>query len=376
MQPLRLLLPLLSVSLCAAACSPPEPETAEAEPAAEARLATLVETVALETTSFNERIELTGETLPIRTAVISSQIAGRITRFDVTEGAYVEEGARVLRVDTGTASSQRAQLDTQRDALDRDIRRAESLLGRGIGTRTDFEALEVQRELLTEQMNSIDISIRQGRGETPISGTVVETMAEVGEFTSPGQPLARIVDVSSIEVRVGLPEREIRFVREGMTVPVRILATQTEHMGVLHRIGVQADAASRTFPLVIRIDNNEGTLRAGMRAQVTLTKRDLDDAVVIPRDAVLQGLEGPEVLIDVNGVVEARTVVLGPGRGGFTVVESGVGPGDRLIVRGHRLLVPGEPIRTVDQGICCASQFDRYLNGTPAAEAPTDQLGG
>lgn len=380
MTPARLLLPPFVLASALVACSPPEDTATEAaEP--EQAPATLVETVSLETTSFRETIELTGETAPIRSAVIASQIAGRITTLDVEEGATVTAGQRVLRVDTGTAGAQREQLETQAEGLDRDIRRARSLIDRGIGTQTDLDALETQRALVGDQIAAIDVSIRQGRGEAPISGIVVEKAAEEGEFASPGQPLARIVDVSTIEVMVGLPEHQIRYVREGMTVPVHILATDSHYEGTLTRIGVEADPASRTFPLEIQIANDDGQLRAGMRARVVLEKRDIQDAVVIPRDAVVQGLEGPEVLVDEGGVVGAREVEMGPGRGGYVVIQHGLLPGDSLIVRGHRMLVPGERIRTVDVGVCCAEQLGRFLEGEPVADTPTtegadDALGG
>lgn len=380
MTPARLILPPFVLASALVACSPPEEASEEAaEP--EQPPATLVETVSLQTTSFRETIELTGETTPIRTAVIASQIAGRITTLDVEEGATVTAGQRVLRVDTGTAAAQREQLETQAEGLDRDIRRARSLIDRGIGTQTDLDALETQRALVGDQIAAIDVSIRQGRGEAPISGIVVEKAAEEGEFASPGQPLARIVDISTIEVMVGLPEHQIRYVREGMTVPVHILATDTHYTGTLTRIGVEADPASRTFPLEIQIANDDGELRAGMRARVVLEKRDIQDAIVIPRDAVVQGLEGPEVLVDEGGLVAAHEVELGPGRGGYVVIEDGLQLGDSLIVRGHRMLVPGERIRTVDVGECCAEQLGRFLEGEPVADTPTsegadDALGG
>lgn len=361
-----------------AACSSPEEAPPEEAAAPEEVAAALVETVTLERAPFREELQLTGETEPIRSAVLSSQIPGRIVALDVEEGERVEEGARVLRVDTATAVAQRAQLETQAAAIERDITRAEQLYERGIGTVHDIEQMQTNRDLVADQIDALDVSIYQGRMRSPIGGIVVEKLAEVGEYANPGVPLARIVDTSTIVVKVGLPEREIAHVHEGMEVAVTILATGEEYTGTLARIGVEAHPASRTFPLEIHIDNGSGTLRSGMRAQARLVKRDLSDALVIPRDAILQGIDGPEVLVDDGGVAGLRSVVLGPGRGGFVVIESGLDTGDVLVVRGHRLLVQGEAIRTVDLGTCCGAQLDRFLNGGPAAlELPADgQLGG
>ncbi len=365
MQPFRSL-PVSALLFLAAACSPPETgeegsEATESETPTE--VATLVETVTVEETSFSETIVLTGETSPVRAANLSSQIPGRIVRLAVEEGQAVTEGDRVLRIDTSTVGSQRAQLETQRDALGRDILRAEQLLGRGLATETDLQGLQTQQEIVIEQIAAIDTNVYQGRSRAPISGIVVSTMAEEGEFANPGVPLARIVDISTIVVNVGLPEREISFVREGMSVPVQIVATGQNFTGTLHRIGLEANPASRTFPLEIHIANPDNAVRAGMRTIVELPKRSFENVVVVPSDAILQGIEGPEVLVDDGGVAGLRRLELGPGRGGFQVVRSGLNTGDVLVVRGHRLLVPRESIRTVDLGPCCHDQFQNAMSG-------------
>lgn len=360
-----------------AACAPPgdEPEVEEAVPETPEELATLVEVVSVESTSFAETIVLTGETAPIRAANLSAQIPGRIVALDVTEGEIVEEGARVVRIDTSTVGSQRAQLETQRDALQRDLLRAEQLLGRGLATLSDVEALSTQIEIVNEQMQAIDTNVYQGRSRAPIAGIVVSKLAEEGEFANPGQPLARIVDISTIVVNVGLPEREISFVREGMEVPVHIVATGEDFTGTLHRIGVEANPASRTFPLEIHIANPDHAVRAGMRTVVELPKRSFDDVIVIPSDSILQGIEGPEVLVDDGGVAGLRRIDAGPGRAGFQVIHGGLEVGDRLVVRGHRLLVPQEAIRTVEIGDCCDQQFRNVLDGAPTRLEPVGEGG-
>ena len=358
---------ILLVSLVWTGCASPEPPAGDAAPpAVPERPATLVETVTLQSAPFIEVLTLTGETAPIRSAVLSSQAPGRIVALDLVEGELVRAGASVLRVDTSTLASQRAQLETQLAAIERDITRGEALIDRGIGTRFDLEQRRTEQQLVRDQLASLDTNLAQGRMVAPITGIVTQKLAEVDEFANPGVPLARIVDVSTLVVRVGLPERELAAVREGMDVEVLITSTGQRVSGRLHRIGVEGDVASRTFPIEVHIDNASGELRAGMRCAVSFAKRSFPDAIVVPRDAVLQGLEGPEVLVDGGGVAEKRAVVVGPGRGALTVITEGLAVGDKLIVRGHRILVPSEVIRSVDLGPCCAAQLAAVL-GAPAA---------
>jgi membrane fusion protein, multidrug efflux system len=355
-----------SLVLAVAACTPPadtgEGSSGEASAAPQRVIEpTLIETVQLGTTTFSESIELVGETEPLREANLSAEMPGRIIRLDVAEGQEVTAGQTVLRLDTSTQSASIGQIEAQLRQVEADIERNERLLERGIGTAATVEQLQTQRDVLNENIVQIRTGVRLGTTSSPITGLVVDTMAEEGEYASPGQPLARIIDISSLIVRVGLPEREITYVSEGMPITVRIEATGEVLEGRLTRIAAEANRNSRTFPLEITIDNNNRRLRAGMRASVLIPKRQIASAVVVPRDAILQGINAPEAYVYDGSGVEVRELALGPGRGGFVVVESGLNAGEAMVVRGHRGLVPGESVRANALGDCCAEQFAEFL---------------
>lgn len=360
------------VLLSTTACTPPGDDAVEEGSAQEAaHEPTLVEYVTLDTTTFVEQIELVGETGPLREAIVASELPGRIVELDLEEGERVEEGARVMRVDTATAQAQVDQLRAELRQVESDLDRAERLAERGLGTQATVEQLETQVTVLEESIRQVEISTRQARTSAPIGGIVVETFAEQGEYTSPGAPIARIIDVDTIVVTVGLPERDIGYVEEGMEVDVLIEATGERLVGTLAEIGVEANRLNRTFPLEVHLDNTSERLRSGMRARVVLQKERFDDVVLIPRGTVLQAIGGDEVFVLDGEQAATRAVTLGPGRGGYSVVTDGLSSGDRLVVRGHRSLVNGEEVNAIDEGSCCATQYDAYLNGP--SDAPSER---
>lgn len=360
-QTRRLLVAVLAPAALAAACAPPaESSPTEAEGSDEGLVETvLVEVATLESTSFREIIDLVGETEPVRSASVISELPGRITWLGFDEGDRVTAGQALVRLDTSSQQVTAEQIDIQIEQLRVDLDRQQRLQQRGLGTPVAIEQIETQIAVLESQRRQTDVSTRQARTTAAIDGVVVERLAEVGEIAAPGAPIGRIIDISTIVVRVGLPEREIGFVDEGMPVTVRIEADGSQHTGTLHRVGLEANRLNRTFPLEIQIANADGRLRSGMRATVLLPRLSISDAVVIPRDAVIQTLEGPLVYIEQDGLARGRVVTTGAGRGGYVVVEQGLQPGDRLIVRGHRHLVEGEPVRVADTHQCCTEQLAR-----------------
>ena len=353
------------------ACKPPE-ETDESttNEGTGTSAEIFVETVTVNTTNFREIIELVGETEALRTAGVSARIPGQITEFNLQVGDEVTEGDTVLRIDTRAQRSQVGGLEVQIRQLEADIARTQRLIDQGLANEMTLEQLTTARDALLEGINSVDTAVGLGRTRAPISGVVIETLAEEGEFGAPGFPVARIADMSTVVARVGLPERDIRFVREGMLVNVHIEALELDRPGIVHRVGLEAVPGNRTFPVEVYVDNAARDLRIGLRATVQLTKQELRDVVVIPRDVVLRGVEGQEVFVVEDDLASTRSIELGPGRGRFVVVLSGLSPGDQLVTRGQRGLLDGRPVSATNTGECCREQLLRLDGPETDPEGP------
>lgn len=363
-------LPLLaacSLLVFTSACAPAE------EPVEEERddQGVLVEAVRLNATDFIEFIELIGVTEPVRAATLAPEVAGRIVRYNLEAGATVEEGDLLMQVDTSQQGAQSAQIQAQIDQLDRDIERTRRLLDRGLATQAELDQLQSQRDANYQSLRSVRIGVGNARLRAPFAGTIVSESAEIGEYANPGQSVGRLADISAIKVMVNVPEREISAVREGATAFVDIPSLNRTVAGEVQRVSIEADPRNRTFEVEVLIPNEEGVVRGGMRATVRIRKNDLRDIVVAPLDALLQGVEGTELVLARDGQAEIVRVTTGPTRGRFVVIEEGAAPGDMLVVRGQRDLVAGERIQAVDTGECCDEQLRSYLPDAEEAQAMT-----
>lgn len=332
----------------------------------------VVETVTLQATNFTEYIDLSGVTEPIRSATISAEVAGRITAYDLVAGAKVKKGDTLLRIDAGQASAQAAQLQAQLDQLDTDIARNERLLERGLSSQQQVDQLRSQREATYQSMRSVRIGVGNARTRAPFDGTILDESSELGEFASPGTPVARIGDLSTIKVLVGLPEREINYVAEGRAAEVHIPALDRSFRGTITRVGLETDRRNRSFPVEVQIDNTDGLLRSGMRAEVLLRKAVIEDAIAVPRDVLRQGGAGFEAVIVSDGRVEVRPVTVGTAHARYIVVHTGLSVGDELVIRGQRDLISGEAVRAANQGTCCHEQISnaRTRAGIDPPDAP------
>ena len=360
---------ILAFVMWLSACTPPGQGEGSGEgiddgaAVEEVDTATLVETATLEATQFEERLELYGETAPVRTALVSAQVGGRIVSLDMAEGQAVVEGDTVMRLNASQGRAAIDRLDVVVDQLEAEIERTERLIDRGLATQSQLDQLVAERNANREAIGEVRAGVRETNHRAPISGIVTDTFNEEGEFAGQGNAVARIIDIDTIVVLAGLPERDIEYVSEGQVVEVEIVATGARRTGTIHRVGMEANTRNRTFPLEIHIPNADHALRAGMRAKVILVKRNILEAVLIPRDAVVQSIDGPEVFLVSDMLAEARPVELGPSQGRYVVVTSGLVTGDELVVRGQRALIQGEELEVMRTATCCASQFEVYLHG-------------
>lgn len=373
MKPFAIKLLCIIALLSVAGCAPKEDPDATDDETEEVQRA-VVEAVTLQATDFIEMLSLTGTTEPIRAATIASEVGGRIVRLNLDEGSTVEEGDTLVRVDASQQSAQAAQLRAQREQFDSDIARTERLLERGLGTESDLEQLRSQRESVNQQLRGVYIGVGNATTDAPFTGQIVSKSAELGEFTSSGTTLGRMIDISSIKVLVDLPEREIGVVSEGQDATVEIPSLNQTFEGTIHRISAEADARSRTFQVEVVIENADGRLRSGMRARVSIQKNHLENVVVAPLDSLMQGIDGSEAVVVHEGKARVIVAQVGPTRGSYGVITHGLAPGDQLIIHGQTDLVNDEPVETVLIGECCKSQIESYGVATRAPDADSDTV--
>jgi membrane fusion protein (multidrug efflux system) len=184
--------------------------------------------------------------------------------------------------------------------------------------------------------------------KAPVAGVAVSRHVDVGEVIPPGAGITTIHQITRIKANVGIPENDIAFFRVGTKATVEIDAYRGQQFdGRIHFLGLVASSKNRTFPSEVAISNSKGELRPGMIARVSLVKREMDDAIVVPRDALLERDLGSVAFVQVGDKAQERAVVLGPFEGNRVVVLEGLSAGESLIVSGHRNLVDGQAIRVV-----------------------------
>ena len=143
---------------------------------------------------------------------------------------------------------------------------------------------ELSMENMQDTMNNYTIT-------SPISGTIIEKSAKVGDALSAGSDLCTIYDLSYLEMTINVDELQVSSLSVGQSVQVTADAVPDKtYEGVVTRVSMKGNVngGTTTYPVTVRIDNTEG-LRPGMNANAEIVVAQAKNALAVPNAAVVRG---------------------------------------------------------------------------------------
>ncbi|MCC6443365.1 MAG: efflux RND transporter periplasmic adaptor subunit [Armatimonadetes bacterium] len=267
------------------------------------------------------------------------------TQFDIAEAQHrsavqqaslVEEGARSEDIEQARQSVRQAEeaYRMARSNTDQNAVREEEIRT----ARAGVQQAKANIALARQQLANASI-------KSPINGIVMERLTEPGEMANLGDPLMKIVSLSTVYFEAALPETNFAQVRVGQTVAVKVDALPGKSfLGRVQKILPSADTSSRDFTVKIAIANPTGTLRPGMFARGLITVAKKSNAITIPTDAVFHDAEQNKVFVVQGGKAVLRNAALGIQTDHKVEVLSGVRAGEQVIVSGQINLKDGQSV--------------------------------
>ncbi|HEX7118426.1 MAG TPA: efflux RND transporter periplasmic adaptor subunit [Longimicrobiales bacterium] len=330
-----------------------EPETAS--PAAAARRVVAVEVEPVVAAPFTDVVSIIGRVAANRDVTISAEEGGVVRSVLADKGAAVRAGQPILKIDDELLAAQvaRASADASlaRETWERQRRLWEV---DGIGTEMAYLQAKYAADRAAADLRLLSERLDRTTIRAPIDGILDARMVEVGTMVAPGTPVVRLVDVATVKVVGGVPERYAPDIREGAKAVIAFdVLGGRAFDGRVGFVAATVDPQDRTVPVEIVVDNPDGVIKPGMVATIAIVRRRLDAAVVVPQEAVLRTEDGYVVYVaaERDGIVvaEARPVVTGASRDDRVVIESGIAPGDRIVVVGQQELAPGDRLQVTER---------------------------
>jgi RND family efflux transporter MFP subunit len=313
-------------------------------------LAVTVATVSHETVQTD--LALVGTIAANREVVVASETQGRVKGVGPDVGDHVSAGSLLARVDDELRNAALTTAQVNYDKAKQDFDRYDYMQKQNDGGIADIQ-VENARQTVKATEAALVIAKRQyndTRITAPISGVLTARPVEIGTTLMPGAPVATIVDVSQLKVKVNVPEEDVFKLHNGdrVTITTDVYPGETFE-GHVSMIGVKGDEA-HTYPVEVTVRNGGShQLRAGMFGKVNFTGIPRRDVLIIPREALVGSVKKPQVYVVQGKSAKLRDIVVGNELGTNVEVLSGLGMGETIVVNGRNNLRDGVEVMVTNQ---------------------------
>lgn len=348
----------------------PPPATVRTEPAA--------------MQNVQEHRQVTGGLRAVARARVATQEEGAVTAMHVDEGAAVTKGQLLAELDSrrlraqleearGMEAAMQATIDRRQAELvkaERDLRTVEAIYKDQAANEREYQdartAVAVAKAQLDEarqaleqtrsQIELLNIRLQDTRVVAPFDGRVVEQHAEVGEWIRPGDPLVTMVSSGTIEAWLEAPEALLGGIDKDTRIEVAVQADGQNRLAASVKRVPQVDPRTRTFHLVLELDNRDDRLVPGMSVSAWLPLGKATARLTLNKDAVTRVGRSAGVWVaadDGKGghiAVQKPVTVLFETASHVVVADGAVQVGDKVIVEGNERLFPQTPLVIVPAG--------------------------
>jgi membrane fusion protein (multidrug efflux system) len=299
--------------------------------------------------SISQFLETNGTLEAENEVDIVARTSGPVTEILTEEGQMIRSGELIARIDEREARNQASIAAVARDEAQLAFDRAKSSWEDGLVSREAYDTALSQLSSASAQLESAEIQLAYTEIRAPFDALVVTRNIKLAQYVTPGTTLFRISDFTPLLCRVEVPEKDLPRVRNGQSAHLRVEAYPGERFAAtVARMRPTVDPATGTFTVTLEVDGR-GKLRPGMFASVYLETDTHDDALVIPRDALVLDSLGDTVYVKEGDVAARREVRLGLRDEDSVEILDGLSEGELLIVIGQDGLADGTPVSVLGE---------------------------
>jgi len=320
-------------------------------------------------------LEASGNTVAIKTVDLVARVQGFLQSIDYQDGSFVKQGTPLFTIEPDTfrlklEQAQAAEAGAQASVrqTEADFKRQSELASRQAVSQAALDNStsardNAQANLQQAQVNTRIAAVNYGytRVTAPFDGIVSAHLVSVGELVGVASPtqLATIVALDPIHVTFNIAENDILRIRaearrRGMTpsdlkqFPIEVgLPTEDgyPHQGKLDYAASTVNPSTGTLAVRGVVPNPDQVLLPGYFVRIRVPVDRQQNALLVPDTALGSDQGGRYVLVvNADNVVEQRKVQTGPLDGGLRVIESGLGPDDRVVTAGLLRVIPGQTV--------------------------------
>ena len=295
---------------------------------------------------ITRQINVYGQTAPARTIEINAETEGRVEAVEARRGDRVAESEVILRLDLRDREARLAQAQASVNEHRTAFRAQTELQRNGYVSETDIAATIAKLETAKAELMRAELDLEHMVIRAPFNGVLQDRLVEIGDFVKSGDEVATFVDNTTIVVTGSVAEQEVGGIAIGDEATAKLITGQTV-AGRIRYVAPVANQQTRTFTVELEIENADGSLPAGVTAEMNLPGSQALAQKISPAllSLDLEGNLGVKIVND-HQLVEFHPVVIAQSDTDGVWV-AGLPESAKVIVVGQGYVVPGQLVEAV-----------------------------
>lgn len=278
-------------------------------------------------------------------AEVLAHVPGEIVEILVEEGAQVNEGQVLARLDGDRARLEMLQAKANLEMATREYERFVSLHEKGIVSASAFESLKFDLDALKANYELKRLNYDYTMIRATIPGVIATRHIKLGWRVNIGDPLFRIANTTRLVADLSIPQSELGKFSSGLGTVIQVDAMPLQKFSAtVARISPTIDTQTGTFRATVYIENDDGLLAPGMFSRFSVAYEKHAGALVIPTDALVREDNKNVVYVVQDGAASRRHVTVGIESNGMSEILSGLAENEQIVVTGQGSLRDGSKV--------------------------------
>lgn len=308
-----------------------------------------VEVKVVKPEEFNHYIEMSATVEAENDAMVSPEGSGQIRKILVSKGQAVKAGQPLVRLSTEIMNNSIMEVKNQLSLAHDVYEKQKALWDQKIGSEIQYLQAKNNKEALERKLVTLRSQLDQSTVNAAFSGIVDDIYQKEGELAMPGKPVLHLVNPSSIKIKAEASESYIGKIKKGQIVDVTFPSSPDLKFSLpIQRVGSVVDVQTRTFPIEVSYKGNGSHILPNQMASIVLKDFSSNSSFVVPSIIVKNDEKGQFLFVAEDGpkgqIAKKVYVKAGISYQDHTSIDSGLKPGDKVIIAGFNQVSTGSPV--------------------------------
>ena len=299
--------------------------------------------VSLETLSNS--VYTTGTILANEEVELRSEVSGKIVKILFKEGSFVSKGDILIKINDADLQAQLRRAESKVKLSEEKESRQKQLRDGNLISQEEYDNTLGELNVNRADYDLIKAQIDKTEIRAPFSGIVGLRSVSKGSYVTTSTIMARLQNLSNIKVDFSIPERYFSSVKTNDKLEFKISGSSQIFKAKVYAIEPKIDPGTRTLQIRAICNIAYKELIPGAFANVELSLKQINDAILIPTVSIVPELKGQRVYLYKSGVVFPQNIEIGTREETRVQIVSGLSLGDTVITSGILQIRPKSKVK-------------------------------